>query len=272
MDFSCKMKGDMSELNIQIDGINISYKVLGEGSPIILLHGWGGSCDSFMPVAQYFKKYFKVYMLDFPGFGKSDLIKGWDVTDYSDMLIKWVDKLKLRGAHVIAHSFGCRVAILSSARESGLFGKMIFTGAAGLIPRRSIKYYFKIYSYKCMKRLGSVIWLKNCLKKIGCDIEGRIKKRAGSTDYRSLTNDMKMTFVKVVNQDLKGYLKDIDSPTLLIWGENDSETPLSNGKIMEIEIPDAGLVILKNAGHFAYLECLPAFIKISENFLTNERA
>ena len=118
-----------------------------------------------------------------------------------------------------------------------------------------------------MKKLGSVAWLKKSLKKIGWDIQSMIKSRAGSSDYRALSDDMKMTFVKVVNQDLKGYLQDIDSSTLLIWGENDTETPLSYGKIMEEKIPDAGLVVLENSGHFAYLECLPAFNKISANFL-----
>jgi len=56
---------------------------------------------------------------------------------------------------------------------------------------------------------------------------------------------MRKILVKVVNEDLRPLLKDIKAPTLLIWGDKDTATPLYMGKIMEEEIPDSGLVILE---------------------------
>ena len=88
-----------------------------------------------------------------------------------------------------------------------------------------------------------------------------------SSDYRALPETMRGTFVKVVNQDLKGYLKDIKASTLLIFGDQDTDTPLYFGQIMEREIPDAGLVVLKGAGHFAYLERGDEFARIARVFL-----
>ncbi|MCL4252654.1 MAG: alpha/beta hydrolase, partial [Anaerolineae bacterium] len=62
------------------------------------------------------------------------------------------------------------------------------------------------------------------------------------------------TFLRVVNQDLSDYAKRIQAPTLLIWGENDQDTPLWQAKQLENLIPDAGLVVYPRAGHYSYLE------------------
>ena len=76
----------------------------------------------------------------------------------------------------------------------------------------------------------------------------------GSSDYNSAPPVLRQTLVKVVNEDLVPYMGSIKSPTLLIWGENDTATPLRDAKIMEKEIPDAGLCVIKGVGHFSFVE------------------
>ena len=78
---------------------------------------------------------------------------------------------------------------------------------------------------------------------------------------------MRQVLVKVVNEDLAPLLPLVKQETLLIWGENDDATPLSDGKQMEREMPDAALVTLQNAGHFAFLEQQYAFLRIISSFL-----
>lgn len=80
-----------------------------------------------------------------------------------------------------------------------------------------------------------------------------MRQHFGSKDYNALDADMRQTFSKVVNHDLAPLLKEIHQPTLLVWGDQDTETPLWMGQQMEKEIPDAGLVILEGGTHFAYL-------------------
>jgi pimeloyl-ACP methyl ester carboxylesterase len=145
-------------------------------------------------------------------------------------------------------------------------GKLVLTGAAGLIPKRTLKYYGKTWSYKLLKKIASF----RIAGKIGERLKEKLKARAGSSDYRALPDSMKGTFVKVVNQDLKPVLKKVKSPTLLIFGDQDKETPVYFGKIMEKEIPDAGLVILEGAGHFAYLERSGDFVRIAKFFLKGD--
>ena len=92
-------------------------------------------------------------------------------------------------------------------------------------------------------------------------------KRFGSTDYKDAEGIMRKILVKVVNENLKPILKNIEAPTLLIWGDEDTATPLYMGKTMEKEIPDSGLVVLEGTGHYSYLDDYNRFSIILKAFL-----
>ena len=94
-------------------------------------------------------------------------------------------------------------------------------------------------------------------------------QRFGSADYKALSPEMRKTFVKVVGYDQSALLSHIKNPTLLIWGDRDTETPLWMGQQMEKEIADSGLVVLEGGTHFAYLEQATRFQTIVRQFLLN---
>jgi len=98
-----------------------------------------------------------------------------------------------------------------------------------------------------------------------------MRKKRGSQDYATLSNDiMRTTFNKVINLDLTSKLKDISNSVLLIWGENDIDTPLYMAKKMEKSIKDSGLVTLKNSGHYSYLDDTNRYLIVAETFLNNQ--
>jgi len=72
---------------------------------------------------------------------------------------------------------------------------------------------------------------------------------------------MKQTMSKVINEDLMQFMPQIGVPTLLVWGDQDTATPLEDGRQMERLIPGAGLAVLKPAGHYSYLDQLPQFLR-----------
>jgi len=78
---------------------------------------------------------------------------------------------------------------------------------------------------------------------------------------------MRRCLVKIVNEDLTPLLPKVSQSVLLIWGENDGSTPLSDGHLMEKLMPDAGLAVIKNAGHYAFLDQPERFYKIAELYL-----
>ena len=93
-----------------------------------------------------------------------------------------------------------------------------------------------------------------------------LRKKYGSPDYNALDAEMRKTFVKLVSTDLTGRLGEVKAPTLLLWGTNDTETPLWMGRIMEKSIPDCALVELKGGSHFAFLEQLGFFCQVLEQY------
>lgn len=254
-------------MQIEIDGQTIHYIEAGEGEPLLLLHGWGAEIASFQPVIQALAPYRRVIALDFPGFGKSpEPSEPWAVADYARLTAGFMEALKIQGTDIICHSFGGRVTIILAATRPELVGKLVFVDAAGLKKRRSLGYYVKVYSYKFMKKAAKTAWLKKCLGWLGIRPEERIKN-AGSEDYQKTSGVMRGTFVKTVNQDLKEYLPRIQASSLMIYGREDTATPVYFGEKMAKLIPDGGLVVLENAGHFSYLDQFPQFIAIVKVFL-----
>ncbi len=246
---------------IEIDNLKISYQVEGTGTPIVLLHGWGAEANTFRYVIDRLSDKHQTFALDLPGFGLSEIPpEAWDASDYAKIISTFFDKLNIDKAHLIGHSYGGRISIVLAAEQPDKVNKLILVDSAGIIPPRTMKYYIRIG----LAKTGRL--LRKC-GDFGKRLADSIANRVGSEDYRQ-AGPMKATLVKSVNQNLRPLLPTIKAATLLIWGENDTDTPISFGKIMQDEIPNAELVILKGAGHYSFLDKPKEFCQSVEAFLT----
>lgn len=247
------------------NGLKIFYKVKGTGFPVIFLHGWGCDSSIFDVFADVVSVKYQAVSLDFPGFGQSAEPETiWGVEDYTFMLEAFVRDNGFGAPVLIGHSFGGRVAILYSSRNE--VKSVVLTDAAGVKPKRSLKYYLKVYSYKFMRKVTETFLGK---EKAAARIEAA-RRKSGSADYRNATPKMRAVLSKVVNEDLCRHMPSIEAPVLLFWGENDTATPLADARKMEKLIPDAGLVVVPGAGHFAFLEARGMFAAVLRNFLKIE--
>lgn len=208
---------------------------MGLGTPIILMHGWGGSNVSFAGTYEYLCGLNRdVVSIDFPGFGSSDLPPSeWGLEDYAACVSELRDALKLRKAILVGHSFGGRVALFLGSEP--WVESLVLVDAAGLKPRFSLKRAYRIRKYKRAKRLGKDL------------------TSYGSIDYLKLPQSMQPVFVRVVNTHLNDKLGSITCPVLIIWGKRDSETPMYMAHTLKRRIADSTLVVLQG-GHFAYIE------------------
>ena len=241
-------------MKISIDGMNINYIQEGKGYDIILLHGWGGSIETMNPVLIYLKNFARITSVDLPGFGKSDNPKEpMDSFTYSEIIYKFIKKLGIEKANVIGHSHGGRIGIILASKYADVVNKLVLVDSAGIIPKRTYKYYLKVYWFKTLKKIY-LFFNKNNKDKLE-----EFYKKFGSTDYSQAKGIMRETMVKVVNDDLEPLLEKIRIPTLLIWGEEDEQTPLYMGKIMEEKIKDSGLVIIEDGSHYSYLDNIVKF-------------
>lgn len=250
------------EKNITINGLNFHYTVQGNGSPIVLMHGWGCNSTTLASIEKVAVENHTVYNVDFPGFGESQEPNDvWGVEKYTQLIEEFIKLENIENPILLGHSFGGRVGILYSSRNQ--VKKLILVDAAGVKPRRSLKYYFKVYTYKMGKRLMPLIYGKDGAQK---RIEEMRAKR-GSSDYNNASPMMRAILSKVVNEDLKHCMPKIKAPTLLIWGENDTATPLRDAQIMEKLIPDAGLVSFPGCGHYSFLDNPFQFAAVLRSFL-----
>lgn len=258
-------------MEMQAGGAKVHYELQpGEGSKVVLLHGWGCSTKLMEPVAGRLSGKHSVLSLDFPGHGESGRPpEPWGVPEYAACLKELLTALDFLPCSVIAHSFGARIAIWLAGEEQAPFQKLILTGAAGIKAPSTPENERRSRTYKRLKRWNQLLKKAGVFGSLPDRLEEQLRQKFGSADYNALDAEMRKTFVRIVQQDLTSSLPNIKQPTLLIFGDQDTETPLWMGKKMEELIPDAGLVTL-NGTHFVYLEQLNAFITIVERFLSED--
>ena len=228
----------------EIDGVRIHWEEEGEqGSRVLLLHGWGCDTSLMRPVADALKQEHRVMFPDFPGHGESGRPpEPWGVPEYADNLIRLLEETDFIPCAVIAHSFGCRVATWIASEHPDLFTRMIFTGAAGIRPKQTEEAKARAERYRKQKSRAEMIKKIPFLRGTAESIEEKLRRKYGSADYNRLDEEMRKTFVKVINQDLTDCYEHIRQSTLLIWGDRDTETPVWMGREMEKKIPDSAMI------------------------------
>jgi len=252
--------------SVSVDGLRIVYREEGpaDAPPVVVLHGWGASIAAVTSIQASLRGTHRTIALDLPGFGASDPPPvPWGTEAYATHLRAFLEQLGIARASFIGHSHGGRVAIVLAATHPALVDRLVLVDSAGIRPKRSAGYYARVYSYKASRRLLALPVLAGPL---GAPLRRLFETRAGSDDYRQ-AGSMRGTLVRVVNEDWRRLLPKIKAPTLLIWGELDDATPVSDGRLMERLIPDAGLVVFAGAGHFAYAEDVDRFARVVGHFL-----
>lgn len=235
--------------------------------PVLFLHGWG--CDTGIYAAHMdaLGEKASIVALDFPAHGESDEPpRPWGVGDFADQVAKLLETLEIQTVDIVAHSFGARVAVYLAAHQPERVRKLVITGGAGLKKPADSHSGRRTARYKRLSAVARAVGRLPLLKTPMKLAQERLIQKYGSKDYAALSESMRPTFVKIIAEDLTPLLKDIVSPTLLIWGENDEETPLWMGRAMERAIPDAGLVVFEGRSHYAFLEESARFLTIVRQF------
>jgi pimeloyl-ACP methyl ester carboxylesterase len=237
---------------IVVDGCLSSYTEAGEGSVLLLLHGWGCSAGTFKDLQTALAAKYRVVAVDFPGFGRSEEPEAvWGCAEYAHWTQQFIQKLSIDAPVVLGHSFGGRIALVLNSRIR--IPKLILTGGAGLATTN--------HSQK--KAIAKL--LPSFLKK------GRLREFlihiAGSEDYKNASPKMREVLKKILAEDLSAFAEKITSPTLLIWGANDRETPVTMGAALHALIPSSTLEIMEGCGHYAFLDNKPVFLDLVNNFL-----
>lgn len=220
---------------------------------MVLLHGYMSSKEAFSAQIEYFSKYYRVTAIDFLGFGKSAPLKQpFSVGDYAKWTQDVLNALHIVKPHVIAHSFGCRVALKMAEGRGQVFDKIILTGPAGVIMNRGLAYKIKVKTYRFVKKIAPKY----------------AEKHFGSAEYRALSPVMKESYKKIVNEDLRYVAERVENEVLILEGSSDTTTPKCEAEAYLAVMKRARLRFLEG-GHFAFAENPIAFNLLAEEFLNN---
>ena len=219
----------------------------------MFLHGYLSSKECFTSQIKYFSKFYRVTAFDFIGFGQSSpLTEPRAVGDYAAHGARLFSALGVRrGARLIAHSFGGRVALKLLSQDATLFKKAVLAGCAGIPPRRGFSYHCRVRAYRAVKKFAPRF----------------AERKFGSAEYRTLSPVLRESYKKIVNEDLRGDATRIRRPVLFITGSKDTETPLSSTMIYVHAVRGSQLFVMGGCGHFAHLENALAFNAKTEEFL-----
>ena len=253
---------------LDLCGAKLHFEQYGEGKPdVLLLHGWGCSIETWKAVTNRFARRSRVTVIDFPAHGQSERPpEPWGAHEFSEQVAALIRALHIEGCDVVGHSHGGRIALTLAIEHPELVGKLVLTGAAGLKGKPTEAQKKRSEEYKRLRGIADALDKIRLLGPLPEKMREALRKKYGSPDYNALDAEMRKTFVKLVSTDLTGRLGEVKAPTLLLWGTNDTETPLWMGRIMEKSIPDCALVELKGGSHFAFLEQLGFFCQVLEQY------
>ena len=249
---------------VKVNGKTVFYEATGEGDPVILLHGWLCTHKTVKIIADHLSKYFKVYNVDVIGFGKSEMPdEPMNSDDYGDWLKKLIKALNVKNPVLIGHSHGGRTIIDYCYRKLGSAKKIVLIDSAGIKKKRKPKYYIKVGTFKLLKNIFKILPKTEGFR----NMNQRAINYFGSADYKSSPLVLRQSMSIFINEDLTNELNKIDVPTLIVWGDNDTQTPLWQGELMNMKIKDSKIVVIENADHYSFLRDWNKFSKAIDNFL-----
>lgn len=213
-------------------GKSVNYELKGQGWPILLIHGWGGSLKSLSALADLLADKNQVILLDLPGFGSSsDPDNDWGIEEYSRIIIDIIDKLKIKPVVYFGHSFGGALGLNLAVKYPAYIKKLIVADA----------------SYRRSKPTSSILsrslkWMPKIIKMLA------YRLLYPQSDISKVPK-LEANFRKIVTQDLTPLTSKVKIPTLILWGESDTQTPVNDGKYLNSRIKNAKLSIFPGIGH-----------------------
>jgi pimeloyl-ACP methyl ester carboxylesterase len=253
----------MQEKNIPIWKLNIYYKIFWKqekNTPlIVILHGWWGKSESWVKVWNLLQKqWFYIIIPDLPGFWKTKLRSALTIEEYAIIVENFLWELKIWKKQEIilwGHSNGWAISIKIANRKKINISTLVLNNSAWIRndKKRNIKRKIFKYASKIIKNLFPSFKGKYPDRGYGLLNKFRIifYKLIWSHDYLNAQKDpkLKQTYLNIISSDLREEIKSITQNTLILWGEKDTYTPVSDGIYMRKHIKNAKMIIMENEKH-----------------------
>ncbi len=234
---------------------------------ILILHGWGLSGEKYQPLQELLqKKGYLVCAPDLPGFGKSETPqKPFNVENYTQFLLTYIEKNRIHLPIVIGHSFGGRVALRFAEMHPNKIKALILTGTPGFTPIPK----HKLALFILLAKIGKTLFSLPPLSLFQDFIRRWYYYAVGAKDFFRAEGTMRETFKRVVRQDLVSSMETLTIPCLLIWGEYDIIVPISIAEKMKRVMPQSELIVIPEADHGVPFKEPQVFLQYITRFIAS---
>lgn len=250
----------ISDNQVVVDGLMTHYRKFTRASELtaVILHGWGDNSVGF----ENFQKElsFSSIALDLPGFGVSDAPnRTWGLDDYAGFVQHFLQKTSINPDIIIGHSNGGAIALRGIAQDKLAPEKLVLLASAGIRDQ-----------YNGRKKVLRMVakGTKVITKPLPSKLQDKLKRRAYATIGSDLfvAEHLQDTFKKVVSDDVQADAVLIRIPTLLIYGLNDTATPVQYGEVFQKCIATSRLELVPDAGHFVHLDQQKHVLRLIKEF------
>ena len=243
---------------MEIDGLQVHYRDQGKGFPLLLLHGAFSSLHTFNAWTRELSPDFRVIRLDLPGFGLTGHVNGTGYTRhvYTTCINKFLDKLGVDKCYIAGSSLGGWIAWEVALEYPDLITKMILIGAAGYIKRKDYPLPFKMAQIPFLNHVINNITPRRLVARFVKEVYGDEQKVTDELIDRYqdmfMINGNRKAFISIANTRFErndDKIKDIKTPTLILWGKEDRWIPLEHAYRFKDELPNAKLIVYEGVGH-----------------------
>jgi pimeloyl-ACP methyl ester carboxylesterase len=263
--------------HIEVEGLDIAYERAGTGPPIALIHGgFGISSSSWRPQLDGLSDEFTVIAWDAPGCGRSqDPPDSFTWADYARLLASFITALELERPHVLGLSFGSMMVLELYRQRPDLVRTLILAGAyagwAGSLPpeavtqrKEAVTRALDLTPAEWARQWSPSMFSPSAPAALVHEIEAMFAEfhPGGQRTLFNAASDV----------DLRDVLPTIAVPTLLLYGEMDSRSPLGVAGQLHESIADSQLVVIPGVGHVCNLEAPEAFNSAVRRFLRSASA
>lgn len=218
-----------------------------------MLHGLSGSSRWWRHNVPVLAERYQLYLIDLPGFGRTRAgTQRFDLDELASSIVLWMDALGMNQAHLIGHSMGGYLCLRIAAHHPGRLKCLVLVSPAGIPHKLSLPGYILplLVTVRSLRPRFFMLLVADAL-------------HAGPRIIIHAAQDL-------LTKDIRESLRNISTPTLLIWGEGDLLIPPTFGDVLRQHIRHAHLLLLQKAGHVAMFDQPDQFNEAVLAFLAGE--
>jgi pimeloyl-ACP methyl ester carboxylesterase len=266
--------------SITVRDAQVSYVEMGEGSPVVFIHGLSGCWQNWLENIPFFARNHRVIAMDLPGFGSSELPnEEISIPGYGCFVDSFLETIGVEHAAIVGHSMGGFIAAETAIAVPHRVERLVLVSAAGGYPVTRARDRLGLTAFRLSAPLTPAVITRRAElmrrprlraslllsvvrypSRISPELVYEVTSGAGKPGFLSALKALG-------SYDFRDRLPEIDDPTLIVWGRNDRIVSVRGADIYERLIPGARKVIFEQTGHVPMLERPARFNRLVADFL-----